>query len=260
MLCFPGNWIVCIALCTVLAGCSPSFLPIGDHKVFINFYLGSHDNVGSAQAMLCTADETFCGRREEEGYEPDLFYNLSHGLNDRYDEDYLELPLGWVPATAKKGNMSAGWFGMLEIPSEPGDITRVRLNDSTYAEAVVPPYFNIIEPPFESQHHRGSKSALHVMWQPSSQGFPVHWELFPVDNEPEVLPCDMLDWGIIEGDMDDTGVLDIPLDAMPMNLPEEGCNMILTVRLRSEGTLPPELPSGYVRSEVIDGVILRFLP
>ncbi len=252
-----ANCIVPILSLTMLAGCSPNYLPIGDHKVFIDTFVLQGDVGGMTHALFCTADESICGRRETEDYDPDAFrldttYNPGLGITD--------MPYFWTAAKERRGDMQAGIFEVLGVDPNAGHIMRTSINDLAWAEAVVPPHFTFVAPDYFSELSRKAIQTLDVTWAPSHQGFPVIWDLFLADREAEEMPCDLLGWKGAKGEAEDTGSLQIPLDGLPEELPAEGCDAVLVVRLRSEGTLPPEFPHGYVRSEMLAGVVFRFMP
>ena len=156
--------------------------------------------------------------------------------------------------------MQAGGFGLTEIPAKPGEAVRFLFNDFDYAEAIIPPALKIIEPPFLAEQTLGSGGTLHIAWESPKPNFPLHWEFFPLDNDPEEQPCDLLMWERLDGEAEDTGLLEIPLSTVPMNLPAEGCDAAVVLRRRCEGGLPPALPAGYVRAASTAGVIVRLLP
>lgn len=257
MICALANRIVAISSLTMLIGCSPNYLPIGDHKVFIDAYFPLDEPEGTTQALFCTEDESVCGRREEEGYDPDEFVLYT---DDDIANDLDPFPYFWKKAKAQQGNMQAGRFEIGGVVANTGDILRTSLNDLAWAEVKVPSRFSIITPDYFSEPSRKQAQTLDVTWEPSNQGFPMIWDLFLADLEPEETTCDLLGWKGAKGEVEDTGSLQIPLDGLPSEIPAEGCDAVLILRLRNEGTLPPEFPRGYVRSETLRGVVFRFMP
>lgn len=254
-----SNFIVSFIPLAVLTGCSPTFMPIGDHKVFMNFYLPFGNDGGLALALLCTPDEGFCGRRKvnEDEYEPDQFLiQTAEDIADGSDGSMLS----FAPAKDETSTMQAGGFALIEIAAKPGEAVRFQFNDSDYAEAIIPPALKIIEPPFFLEQSLASGSILHIAWESPKPEFPLHWEFVRLDNEPDEQPCDLLVWERLEGDAVDTGSLELPLDAVPKDLPVGGCEAAVILRRRSEGELPPGLPAGYVRGVSTAGVIVRILP
>lgn len=257
MLRFAGNWMVFILSLAVLTGCSPSYMPMGDQKVFVDFYLPARGGSVMSQAMLCTPDEAFCGRREEEGYDPDeFFYFTPYARQLGYDN----FPMAWIQAKGERPGMVAGLYKKDDLTPDAGDTVGIRLNDLDYAAVTLPPNLEIVEPSFASEHSLSLESELRVTWEPSNQAYPVLWDIFPVDTGPEVLPCDMLSWGTMVGESEDVGTVDIPLEGIPMDLPAEGCDVVVVVRRRNEGVLPSLIASGYIRGEAMDGVIVHLVP
>lgn len=251
------NCIMPIFTMAMLAGCAANYAPIGENKVFVDSYFLMDSSLGSGQALLCSPDEQVCGRREADGYDPDEFIMYT---DDDIKQDLMELSYLWQAGKTRERDMQTGRFEMIGILAEAGDTIRTRLNDLSFAEVTVPPRFRILEPTYDAQLSRKLADVLSVTWEPSSQGFPLYWKLFLADKESEEMPCDLLGWKAMEGEAEDTGNLQISLQGMPEDLPPEGCEAVLVLRLRNEGTLPPEYPSGYVRSEMLDGVVFRLMP
>lgn len=256
---FLSNLIVSFVALAVLAGCAPNYLPIGDHKAFMDYYLPFGGNEAMVQALLCTPDESFCGRRKinSDEYDPDQF--LSQGAAD-IEDDFEGWPLGFVPAGAESSTMQAGVFEIIDLATPPGESVRFIFNDLDYAEVRIPPVIEIIDPPFLSERSLMAETTLKVLWKSPKPDFPLHWEFFRLDNDPEEQACDLLVWEHLRGDAEDTGSIEIPLDSVPKDLPAEGCEAAFVMRRQSVGVLPPVLPGGHVRAAAVSGVIIRFLP
>lgn len=255
-----SNWIRSLLLPAVLAGCSPNYLPIGDHKVFMDFYRPNNSkNRGAGEALLCTSDEQVCGRRkvDQEEYDLDLFF-LEHDAFDGSGTDTT--PLGFDASYRETEDMYIGSFQILIVPSATEGIIRFQFNDSDFAEAQVPPEIQITDPPFSSDHQLVPGESLRVTWKSPAPEFPMRWHFVYMDDSADEDACDMLPWTNLEGVADDVGFLDIPLDGIPMDLPPEGCEMGVFLNRRNEGSLPPDLPGGYIRATATAGAIIRMLP
>lgn len=254
-----SNWIRSLLLPAVLAGCSPNYLPIGDHKVFMDFYRPYESKIyGSGEALLCTSDEQVCGRRkvDQEEYDLDQFF-IEY---DDSDGERNTTPMGFVATYREVREIYIGSFEILVVPTTVRGIIRFQFNDSDFGEAQLPPEIQITDPPFSSDHQLVPGESLRVTWKSPAPEFPMRWQFFRLDNSADDDACDLLPWTNLEGVADDVGFLDIPLDGISVDLPPEGCEMAIFLNRRDEGSLPPDLPGGYIRATTTAGAIIRMLP
>lgn len=241
-----------LPLCTLI-GCTGDFMPMGDY-VFVFELDMPADTIDSIyQAFICEPDESFCGRRkvDTELYEPDRL--ITHYAGDEYDEPFVAT--GW-----QNKRIEAGYFWGLGAKVGPDKLTGFYMNDLPFVSLDIPPRFQITEPSSSTELSRASLSSIRIEWSPSGQGFPMRWKFFPADNDIAVKPCDMLAWGSFEGEGEDLGFLDIPIDIVPIDLPPEGCKVAIRVSRVKSFDLPEGIQHGFIHSSIIDGMVFKVLP
>lgn len=204
-------------------------------------------------AMICTPDESICGRRnvDEDEYDPDMFTDMLYG------ED-VELP--FRSSNFKASDFEGGFFESLISIVQSDGSQRVHVNDLPPIQMKPAPQQHITAPLDEDRFSRTIDKHILLQWEPANTGLPMKWELHPLDSELEELPCDGLDWGIYEGEVEDTGQAEISLSDLPANLAAEGCDMVLILKRTAVMPLPEGISNGLVTSTIIDGSEIWITP
>lgn len=227
-------------------------MPLGDDRLFVNFAVPSLRGGVDFQISICAPDASVCGRRvvDPDIYDSDICYSEYEGS---------DLEMVFTPSHYSNDHIEAGAF-MQNGEFTPEGYHRLRCNDLPYVTGYAPPNVKITAPAPDAALSRSSGDKIRLEWSPSASGLPMKWELFPVDNELELLPCDMLSWEHFEDQGEDLGFAEIPMDIIPSDLPPEGCELILTVSRRKVIEPPLGLENSIIRSTAIDGIVLRVVP
>lgn len=238
----------------LMTGCTEHYMPLGDDQFVLNFTIPSRIPLGKYYAMICEPDGSLCGRRkvDPELYDPDQVRTEYNGtLYENHfevgDEDTVRI---------QPGNFVVAGIEFSETRSG----TEVVLNDFPPLYLDIPPRLVLTSPMQKQEISRSSANSIRVEWTPMSAEYPVRWKFFPLNNEPEELPCDTLAWGAFEGEGEDKGFVEIPMDVVPSDLPPEGCYVVATVGRIRNLSLPEGISNGFARSTVLDGVLFRVLP
>lgn len=253
----PQEPAILLALMSIggsILGCAEHFMPLGDDRFMLQFVMPARDKDGGLQAMVCPPEGGPCGRRnaEAEGYDPDVL---------RFEVESRAFDTQFSVGGKGNGRIEPGIFRVSGIDVDPKSPANIYyFNDFSGLVLDIPPRFQITFPTDEQPLKRSSTEGLRVEWAPMSPAFPIHWRFFPVNNEPEdLLPCDTLSWGTFEGEGEDLGVLEIPPDVIPSDLPPQGCLVAFSVD-RSMALELPEGMHGLANSTVLNGVVFRVTP
>lgn len=227
-------------------------MPLGEDQLLIRTVSTHHTSGSVFQILFCQPDISVCGRRETD--------------SDRYEEDSCwgdvdgsDVDIRFKPTGFSNGRIEAGTFASSDFFDDDG-YERIRCNDLPYALIDRPADFLITAPTPDLGIQRSAQSNIRVEWSPGGTEFPMRWKLIPLDDELELLPCDMLPWESFEQQGPDMGFGEIPMDIIPANLPPEGCEVILTVSRTKDIALPEGISQGSITSSVIDGLVFRILP
>lgn len=244
-------WLLVLSSGTTI-GCSDNFMSLENRFAVFDFNMPADLELGTMQAFVCAPDKSVCGRRRgDDDHDPDTLVVTYEGLT----VDALFEATG-----SGTDEIEAGAFIGEAMMVGPEDFETFHFNDLPDVTMVIPPRFQLSAPPADAELSRSSLNSLRIEWSNSTPGFPIDWKIFPVDNELELLPCDMLNWESIRGLVIDTGFVDIPMTMFPSDIPPEGCPMALRVaRIQSFG-LPEGIERGEFRSRVTDGVFFRLMP
>lgn len=245
--------VLCVWPLSMLIGCSPHFMPMEDYGIVFDLDVRGGVNSSTYQGFICTPDESACGRRKVNAdlYDPDI-------LIIDYDGD--ERDQAFIPTGAQTELIEAGLFGDAGTSVGQDSFRGFFMNDLDFVAMDLPPFVQISMPTDGAELSRSSLGSVRVEWAQSNQKLPMQWNFFALDNEMELLPCDMLAWGNFAGDGEDTGFLEIPLDVFPSDLPPEGCEVAIRVMRVKSYDLPAGVKNGHIRTNVIDGVIFRIMP
>lgn len=233
-------------------GCGTQFMPMGDHYAVFDLNMPADFESAGVRAFICAPDKSVCGRRRgDEDHHFDILFADYNG----YDIESSLQSTG-----SERAGIEAGAFRAEGVGVGPNDLRSIWFNDLPPIPIDIPPRFQISSPLKNAEISRLAQETIRVEWSPSGKGFPMSWKLFPVDNEAELLPCDMLNWQSFEGEGEDTGFVDIPIDVFPSDLPPEGCPMAFRVSRIKSFDLPEGIAHGDIRSRVTDGVFFRMIP
>ena len=249
----PLRTLLAVLPLSTTIGCANHFMPMEDYSVAFDFLMASDVEEARYRAYICMPDGSVCGRRrmDSEDYDPDYF---------AIDYGGEELEDAFQPSGAGNEWIEAGNFPGEGAKAGPDAFQGFWMNDLPFVPMDVPPTFQVSAPALHEELNRSSMNKVRVEWTPSNQGFPMQWKLFPVDNEIELKPCDMLAWGSFKGEGEDTGFVDIPMDIFPSDLPPDGCEVAVRLLRIKSFDLPEGVKNGYIHSIMVDGVIFRMMP
>lgn len=234
-------------------GCSPNYMPLGDARVIVEHWIPPDERGAFLRGMICTPDETICGRRKvnEDEHDPDFFTGVY------YDED---VELLFIASNLQASGFEGGYFRADDIIMLPDGTQRIHLNDLPPIQLTLAPLHQMTAPSEQDRFSRTNDKHIVLQWEPANLGTAMKWELHPLDSELEELPCDGLDWGIYEGEVEDTGQAEISLSELPANLAAEGCDMVLILKRTVAMPLPEGISNGLVTSTSIDGSEIWITP
>lgn len=228
-------------------------MPFTDEQFVLQYVASSNFNRATYKAMVCMPDGSVCGRRkvDEEVYDPDVLC---------YEDDGSTWPSTYFPSNQGNSRIEVGYLGF-EIIDPDGPIQEFYFNDYEPIRVDRPPAFQVQVPEQNSQLSLSEQSApIRLEWSPADKSIPISWKLLALDNEAEEKPCDLLSWGAFEGQGEDMGFLDIPLDIFPSDLPPEGCDMSISLRRTKFFDLPAGIQNGFIQSSRVDGILFKILP
>lgn len=237
----------------LIMGCSPNYMPLGDARIIGEHWAPSNESAGFMWTMICTPDESICGRRnvDDDEYDPDVVTDVF------YDED-VELP--FRSSNFEASDFEGGFFESHGTLMLSDGTQRIHVNNLPPIRLEMPQQHQITAPLDEDRFSRTIDKHILLQWEPANTGLPMKWELHPLDSELEELPCDGLDWGIYEGEVEDTGQAEISLSDLPANLAAEGCDMVLILKRTAVMPLPEGISNGLVTSTIIDGSEIWITP
>lgn len=237
-----------------MVGCSNNFMPLTDERFILRGYEMVPPGMPLYKGMICAPDGSACGRRivNEDLYDLDV-------VNFEYQGTVREVPFGGLGG--QTDTIEIGYLSYVEMPPEIGHVDAFFLNDYPRIPFELAPAFQIFSPEPEGQVSLSLQSeGIRIEWTPGQSGFPMSWKFIHIDNEVEELPCDLLSWGQFEGEGEDTGVMTIPLDVIPPDLPPQGCEVSVSIARVKTIDLPAGVEHGRIESNRLDGVNFRIVP
>ncbi len=229
-------------------------MPFTDEQFILQYVTPSNRDRALYKAMACMPDGSVCGWRKvnEDNYDPDVLC---------YEDDGSRWLTDTVTTEVGNDRIQVGYMGFGKLALNESGVREFYLNDFEPIRVDSPPVFQVTAPEQESQLRLSEQVAsIRLEWSPTDNRFPMEWKLFAMDNEVEERPCDLLSWGAFEGEGEDFGFLDIPLDIFPSDLPPEGCDMSIGLSRTKTIDLPVGIQNGFIQSSRIDGIIFKVLP
>ncbi|WP_437670010.1 hypothetical protein [Sorangium sp. So ce131] len=132
------------------------------------------------------------------------------------------------------------------LDAAPGREVRVTFNEFHDSVVLMPERPTLSSPEQDSELSVASGEDLVLAWEPLGKGDEMAWSLQPFDADAPS-PCrDDVSWDHASGSMDDEGSFVVPPEALPADLPAEGCRVSLYLRRGRDGTMDPGIPMGAI--------------